>query len=321
MTETSDRRPRGRWSGPLPWAILTAVGVLAIVGGRAMLSQAPATPPLAITIGAKDFTEQDILADILAEQIIRRAGAEARVIRGLDTRRAFEALLTSEIDLYVEYTGTIWAVEMANTDVSQEGARLLEDVRAWLADRHGVRVVAALGFSDAYAIAMADERAEALGIRTISHLAAKTPRLKFGSTPDLFGRPEWTAVRLAYGFAFYAEDAVPARDLYRGARDGRFDVIGAYSTDGRLRLYDLRTLEDDRRVFPPYDAIVLARPGLEGEAPDVFGAVERLDGAIDARQMQWLNGLVDLDGRPTREVAALFLDQRAERMRKIYGPK
>jgi osmoprotectant transport system permease protein len=177
---------------------------------------------------------------------------------------------------------------------------VLAEVSRVLAREHGVRVAAALGFENTYALALRRARAEALGARRISDLAPHAGALEIGGDYEWFGRAEWRALVAAYGLAFRATRTMDPTLLYAAAGEGAVDVIAAYSTDGRIAAYDLVPLEDDRGVIPPYDAVVLVRLGL---APEVVAALAALDGRIDAAAMRRMNLAVDRDDRTPREAA------------------
>jgi osmoprotectant transport system permease protein len=177
----------------------------------------------------------------------------------------------------------------------------------YLQDEYGVGVVATLGFENAYALAMRDAEASALGISQISDLTPHAPSFALGADYEFSARPEWPALRDSYGLAFADIRTMDPALMYQAAAEGAVDVISAFSTDGRLIALDLRVLEDDRHAIPPYDAVVLASPRLAADAPDVLAAVGLLDGAIDADTIRRMNLAVDADGQSPATVAESFL--------------
>ena len=262
-------------------------------------------PPVAI--GAKTFTEQYVLSEILAQWIEARAGRESEAVSSLGSTVAFDALRTDELDVYVDYSGTIWATIMKREGLPERRADVLDSVRRYLADEHGIELVAALGFENTYALGMTRSRAAELGLARISDLPRVAGELAIGGDFEFFARAEWKALEQVYGLAFREQRAMDASLMYPAVQAGEVDVISAYSTDGRIAALDLVLLEDDRGVIPPYDAIVLASPRLVREEPDVIAALRTLGGAIDAARMQRMNHAVDGAGRSPREVAAEFL--------------
>jgi osmoprotectant transport system permease protein len=290
---------------------------LVVVGGAGLLllaawSVAPLLarhdmqrPPL--RVGAKTFTEQYVLAEVLA-QALRRAGEPATVVASLGSTVAFDALARGEIDTYVDYTGTLWATLMSRSGAGAGRAAVLAEVREWLVSRHGVRVVAALGFENAYAFALRRERARELQLRRLSDLVPHAQRLRAASDYEFWTRSEWRAVEAAYGLTFAERLTMDPSLLYAAIAAGQVDVITAYSSDGRIAALDLVTLEDDRGAIPPYDAVVLTRRGLAEERPGAVAALARLAGAIDVSRMRALNRQVDEEGLSPAAAAEGFLD-------------
>ena len=262
----------------------------------------------AVAIGSKTFTEQYILSELLAGWIERETGRPARALQSLGSTVLFDALRSGEIDVYVDYSGTIWATILKRDGLPEGREAVLEDVRQSLAEDFGVTLAAALGFENTYALAMRAAQARELGVASYSDLARVAPRLEIGGDYEFFARPEWRALVDVYGFAFRSERSMDASLMYQAAASGDVDVISAFSTDGRIAAYDLQVLRDDRGVIPPYDAIVLAGPRLAAEAPEVVEALRGLEGILDEAAMQRLNLAVDQDGRSPRDVARTLLD-------------
>ncbi|MBI4264149.1 MAG: ABC transporter permease, partial [Acidobacteria bacterium] len=180
---------------------------------------------------------------------------------------------------------------------------------------HGIELVGALGFENAYALAMPRPHAERVGIRLISDLTAHAPRLVIGGDYEFFGRPEWKAIEAAYRLTFASERTMDASLMYQVVASGEVDVISAFSTDGRVAAFDLLVLEDDRGAIPPYDAVILAGPRLVRERPDVVAALQQLTATIDADRMRQMNLAVDQDGASPAGVAEAFLrDVREDRL-------
>ena len=201
-------------------------------------------PPL--RIGAKAFTEQYILAELLALQVRRATGRPAEIASSLGSTVAFDALRAGDLDVYVDYTGTLWATILGREAAFAERGAVLEEVRHALAERYGVRVAAALGFENTYALGMRAERAAALGVARIGQLVPLAPRLEIGGDYEFFQRPEWAALRGAYGLAFRAQRSMDPALMYEALRAGQVDVISAFSTDGRIAADEIVLLEDER---------------------------------------------------------------------------
>ncbi len=267
----------------------------------------------AIVVGAKTFTEQYVLAEILVGTIERDARRPARALTSLGSTVAFDALRRGEIDVYVDYTGTLWATVMREKGPGGSRVELLEKARRWLRDEAGITLAAALGFENAYCFAVRRETAGRLHLRTLGDLARRAPGLSLASDYEFFGREEWRAVVAAYGLAPRERRTMDPSLLYQAIGSGQVDVITAYSSDGRIDALGLVVLADERQAIPPYDAVVLAGPSLVRDAPEVLEALRGLEGAIDVATMRGLNRLVDEEGLSPSEAARRFLAARTTR--------
>jgi osmoprotectant transport system permease protein len=230
-------------------------------------------------------------------------GAPVTVAESLGSTVAFDALAAGELDAYVDYSGTLWTTVLGRKEPPGDRAELLRTVREELEAKHGVLLVASLGFENKYCLAMREADAKARGYTNLSQLAPHVGALSVGGDYEFFGRQEWAALENAYGFAFKEERTMDPALMYQAAREKQVDVISAYSTDGRIDAFGLRVLDDDKHVIPPYDAVVLVSTRLARERPDVVDAFRALEGKIDAKVMRELNREVDERGRTPREVA------------------
>ena len=288
------------------------------------LVQAQASDPL--RVGSKRFTESYILAEVIAQTAAPQANKPPVVRQGLgNTAIVYEALRSGGIDLYAEYTGTI-ALE-----ILQQGGDMTRDaMNAALASK-GLGVAVPLGFNDGYALAMRAADAERLGIRTLSDLA-KHPELKLGLSNEFIGRADgWKGLAERYGFTQVpsgldhglAYDAVAARQI---------DVIDIYTTDAKIDHLGLRVLEDDKKYFPRYDAVVLYQLDLPTRLPQAWAALKTLEGKVDEHAMIAMNARAELQSVPFDTIARDFLastgkdakaqPQEARRgfMAKLFGP-
>jgi len=282
------------------------IGVAGLAVG-ALLAIAPsfATAPAAYAIGAKSFTEQYILARLIRDEL-EEHGLSGRRRAGLGSSVVFRALTASEIDVYVDYSGTIWTTQMGRTD--QPGREtILAEMTTWLLEQHGVVALGSLGFENAYALAMRRERAEALGVRTISDLVRVAPQLNIGGDFEFFGRPEWAALRDAYGLRFANRREYQSTFMYRAVDDGAVDVISAFSSDGRIAALDLVVLEDDRGAIPPYDAVLLVSPARANDQA-FLAALRPLVNAIPVVTMREASLMIDREEnkRSVRDAAAFL---------------
>lgn len=286
---------------------------VAIVGGLYLYSGLTLLAPLArrseppIVIGSKNFTEQYILAHVLARWVEQETGRPTELRQSLGSMVVFDALRTGDVDLYTDYSGTLWTNVMRRDSADAARSDILRELSAFLGDTYGITVAAVLGFENAYTLAIKASRATSLGISRISELTPYAPQFVFGTDYEFPARPEWASLRRAYGLEFKDIRSMDPALMYQAVEGGAVDVISAYSTDGRLAALDLRVLEDDRGAIPPYDAVVLASRRLAAALPDVVGVVARLDGLIDANAMRVMNRSVDEDGRAPGEVAESFV--------------
>ncbi|MFW5681932.1 MAG: ABC transporter permease/substrate-binding protein, partial [Phycisphaeraceae bacterium] len=211
-----------------------------------------------IRVGAKNFNEQYILADVI-ERRLSETGFAVETSENLGSTVAFNALALGNLDVYVEYSGTVWANFMDRTDVPPREV-VLEEVAYWLAAEKGVRLLGPIGFENAYGLAMRREQAEELGVKTLADLVEHAGELRLGADLEYLERPEWAATRDAYGLEFAAEKSFAPTLMYDAIREGEVDVISAFTSDGRIAAYDLIVLKDPKRTIPPYDAILLLGP-------------------------------------------------------------
>jgi osmoprotectant transport system permease protein len=253
-----------------------------------------------VQVGSKVFTESVVLGE-MATQVGRDAGVDTVHRSQLGGSRVlWEALLSGQIDAYPEYTGTI-AQELIPGTPTTEGA-----VRAALAKR-GIGITRSLGFNDTYALGMPETLADQLNIRTIDDLRAH-PELRLGFSNEFLDRKDgWSSVRAAYDLPQLNVTGLDHDLAYRAVSSGKCDVIDLYSTDAEIAFYHLRVLDDDRHVFPQYEAVYLYRLELNRTAPAFVRSVVRLEGTIDASHMIAMNAASKLHHVPESRVASDFL--------------
>ena len=171
---------------------------------------------------------------------------------------------------------------------------MLDALTQFMRERYGVTVLGALGFENAYALAMRRDRAAAAAIATIADLAPRTPQLKLGSDIEFLSRPEWAALKAAYGLQFAEEKSFNPTFMYRAVADGTVDVISAFSSDGRIAADDLVVLSDPKQAIPAYDAVILISPRRGGDLA-LRRALEPLIGAVPVELMRQANYMLDRD--------------------------
>ena len=245
-----------------------------------------------IVIGAKGFSEQYILARLIGQRL-QAEGFSVEYRDGLGSAIAHQAVSTGAIDVLVDYTGTIWTNQMERSD-NPDRETMLAEITAWETRTSGTHVLGRLGFENAYGLAMPRAAAEAGGFASIGDLAGRAQGMTIGGDPEFFERPEWIAVREAYGLRFAARRNFSPTFMYNALTSGEADVIGAYTSDGRIAADDLVILDDPEGAFPNYDAIILLAPAT-GTDDALVAALEPLVGAISVEAMREANYSVDRD--------------------------
>jgi osmoprotectant transport system permease protein len=287
---------------------LVVAGLAGIVVGAAV-AMAPLAgfgKPAAYVVGAKNFSEQYILAELIAGRLERAGAGQVSRKEDLGSAVAYRALAAGEIDVYVDYSGTLWTNVLGRTDNPGRQA-VLDGLTAELKRRDGVVVLGSLGFENAYAFAMRAERAQALNVASLSDLARQAPNLTLGADIEFLSRPEWKAVDAAYGLRFKAQRSFQPTFMYRALSGGDVDVISAFSSDGRIAADKLVVLSDPKGAIPPYDAVILISPKRAGDKR-LLQALRPLVGAISVEAMRAANYSVDRDeGKATPALAAAAL--------------
>lgn len=261
-----------------------------------------------VLIGAKGFSEQYVLARLIGQRL-EAAGYAVEYRDGLGSAVAHSSVASGDIDVLVDYTGTIWTNQMKRSD-NPGRAQMLAEIEAWESATSGTRVLGRLGFENAYALAMREDRAAELGLEDLTDLARAAPRLTVGGDPEFFERPEWAAVRDAYGLRFQSQRNFSPTFMYNALQSGEADVIGAYTSDGRIAADRLRVLSDTRQAFPNYDAVLLISPERAKDAAFI-ATLQPLIGAISVDAMREANYAVDRDeDKLTPDEAARLLADR-----------
>lgn len=295
-------RMRRRWQ---VWTG-TALLIVGIVAALAPLWASGGSGRATVTIGAKNFSEQYILARVIGHRL-QNAGYHVRYREGLGSAVIYQALASGDIDVYVDYSGTIWTNQM-NRHTTPPRAAIVAGVTEWAKRTSGVQVLGALGFENAYAFAMRGDEAKRLGIASLADLARAAPRLTLGSDLEFLDRPEWRAVRDAYGLHFGTMERFTPSFMYRALASRRVDAISAFSSDGRIAAQHLVVLNDPKGAIPGYDAILMLSPDRAGD-PRLTAALDPLIGAIPVAAMRQANYRVDRDvGKQSPDAAARWLE-------------
>lgn len=258
-----------------------------------------------IVVGSKNFTEQVLLGEILAQQIERRL--HVPVERKLDlggTLVAHEALVKGEIDLYPEYTGTALTAILKELPAGMTAEAVRQRVSAAYANRWKLVWLPPLGFNDSFAMVVRGETARRFHMAALSDAARRTWRLGVGY--EFESRPDGLAGLLrAYHLRLDGQPAVMDLGLlYPALMSGKVDMAAANTTDGLLSALDVTVLADDRTYFPPYECSVVAREQTLEQFPGLRRSLEELSGKLNNTMMRRLNYEVDSLHRPVADVAA-----------------
>lgn len=285
---------RRRLRPVLAGAVALAIGVAA-AGATSMHRTST------YVIAAKNFSEQFILAELIGQRM-REAGLSSSTKSGLGSAVIFRALAAGDVDVYVDYTGTLWTNVMERTDTLPH-KEMLEVITRWMQRERGVTVLGSLGFQNAYGFVMRRQRAQDLGISSITDLARHADRLSFGADLEFTVRPEWQSVRNAYDMKFRSTRTYDPTLMYRALMSGEADVISGFTSDGRLAASDLVVLDDPRGAIPPYDALLLVT-GARASDARLLDALRPLIGSIDIETMRAANYAVDRDNDKLTPAAA-----------------
>jgi osmoprotectant transport system permease protein len=303
VERASARRGRGR-------RVLRAAAA-ALVLAFATGALAAAWPrPERIIVGSKNFTEQVILGELMAQAIERYA--RLPVDRRLNLGGTFicdRAIQTGDIDLYVEYSGTALTA-VFKQPVQRDPRLVLEQVRQLYADT-GRSMLAPLGFSNTFAILVRAADARARGLSRLSQLAAHAPGWRAAFGYEFLERPDgYSGLASTYGLRFLDPPRVMDLTLiYRALAEGQVDVVAGDATAGLIDALNLTMLEDDRQYFPPYDAVPVVHSATLLRHPEIGRAIVRLGGRVTAAEMRRMNYAVDAQRQDPAAVVDAFLDQ------------
>jgi osmoprotectant transport system permease protein len=277
-----------------------------------------------VVVGAKKFTENAILAEMMAQVLQTHAGV--RVDRRLNlagTQVCFDALRTGEIDLYAEYTGTGLRNILQDSSPVTTAAAVFARVSTTFRERFELVWLPPFGFNNTYVLIMRPDRASQLGVDSLSDLA-RVP-LRFGLSHEFLQRPDGLpGLRQVYRLNESSTVGMEHDLAYQALAEGSFDVSDGYSTDAKILKYNLATLKDDRGFFPPYEAAPLVRRELLERVPAAAPALALLAGRIDDEKMRRLNHQVEIERYSPARAASEFLASiglgQPERSSEVRSP-
>ncbi len=264
-----------------------------------------------VVVGSKNFSEQVILGEMLAQLLEARNVPVERKLNLGGTFICHQALLAGDLDVYVEYTGTALTAILKES-VSHDADAVYRRVRAAYEKNLGLAWTEPLGFDNTFAIAMKPQLAEELGIRKISDLKAHEAALRPGFGHEFLEREDgFRGLVEAYDLEFaHRPRGIELGLIYQALMEEDVDFVAGSATDGLIDKFGLTTLEDDRSYFPPYDAAAVFRPSTAERVPAFAEVLDLLEGNLDEAAMRTLNRRVDDEGRAASDVVASFLAER-----------
>jgi osmoprotectant transport system substrate-binding protein len=291
----------------MPRTFVSGLLALLLLAGACRAPQKPR-----LVVSSKFFTEQVILAELLAQHIEARTGIP--VVRKTNlggTLLVHKAMLSGDVDLYVEYTGTALTAVLGENPEG-DAHTVYERVRHGYEQRFALEVTEPLGFENTFAMVVRGDDARAHHLARISDVAPLTPQWRAGVGYEFLERPDgyrgWTE---RYGLKFGKRPSVLDLGLiYRALAEKKVDIVAGNSTDGLIDALGLVALQDDRHYFPPYDAVPVVRRAALEKFPQLRGALTDLAGKISVAEMRRLNKEVDAD---QRDVAAVVREFRASK--------
>ncbi len=261
-----------------------------------------------ITIGSKFFTEQVILAELLAQHIETRTGIHVERKTNLGgTLLCQKALESGQLDLYVEYSGTALTAVL-NESPSGDSTAIYQRVKQGYADRFNLEVTEPLGFENTFAMVVRGADAQQFHLRTISDIIPLAPHWRVGVGYEFLERPDgYQGFTQRYSLHFARQPSVMDLGLiYRALVDKKVDIVAGNSTDGLIDALHLVALTDDRHYFPPYDAVPIVRRDTLAKFPQLRPALADLANKISAEDMRHLNSEVDANQRDAATVVRTY---------------
>jgi osmoprotectant transport system substrate-binding protein len=262
-----------------------------------------------IAIGSKFFTEQVVLAELLAQHIEARTGIHVERKTNLGgTLLVHQALLSGAIDMYVEYTGTALAAVLNEAPENNNPAATYRRVKQLYAERFDLIVTEPLGFENTFAMVIRDDDAKRFHLAKLSDLASLAPKWRVGVGYEFLERPDgFPGLSKSYNLNFAGQPTVLDLGLlYRALVSKQVDIVAGNSTDGAIEALHLISLKDDHHYFPPYDAVPIVRENTLAKFPPLRAALADLGGKLTAADIRHLNALVDVDQRDPAAVVRAF---------------
>lgn len=283
--------------------ILAGIFLFTSTGGRVESARS-------ISIGSKDFTEQEIIGNMMADLIEDRTDISVKRRLNLGgTQVCFEALKNGDIDLYVEYSGTAYTDTLKHPPIN-EMDQVYETVKTELKEKYDINVLKQMNFNNTFVLAVTQETAKKYGLETISDLAKEAGGLTSGLTFEFTNREDGlSGLQKTYHFQLGKNITLDNAPRYAALQNGTVDVIDAYATDGLLKKFGLKSLVDDEKFFPPYFAMPIIRGEALEKYPEISAILEELSPLLTDEVMRELNYKVDELQETPSKVALEFLKE------------
>src|SRR5690349_2625655 len=287
--------------------VVVVIGVFAFRSGGA--NEATSASQGHVAIGSKDFTESALLAEIVAQMLEKRGVSVERRFE-LGGNLPHEAMIAGTLDLYPEYTGTSYTAILQHAPITDPRV-VYEQVKREYAEKFGVDVSQPLGFENTFAILVRGNDARQLNLKTISDAAPHTRTWRAGFGQDFMSRADgYPGFSKAYGLKFAEVREMDLSLTYIALSSRQVDLIAGNSTEGRIAQLDLVQLVDDRRYFPPYEAVYLVRRDSLARVPQLTDVLSKLANAISTDEMRRLNYEIDANKRDPKEVVRKWLAEK-----------
>lgn len=294
----------------IKWAVFAGSAIAVLIAAFLFFNSGALSKPQ-VVIASKDFTEQVILSEIVAQLLETHADIEVERKFELAGDLSHRGMLAGEIDGYVEYTGTAFTAILKHEPVT-DPRQVYNQTKQEYGDKFNIEWLAPLGFQNTFAVLVRGEEARRLNLKTISEASRYAPEWRAGFGQDFMSRQDgYPGFARTYGLKFSA----PPREMdlsltYRALASKQVDLIAGNSTDGLIDKLDLFQLEDDKRYFPPYEAAAVFRKETLQRYPKIVDAMKLLEGRLNDAEMRRLNYAVDAEHRSPKDVAREFLAQQ-----------
>ncbi len=262
-----------------------------------------------VVVASKPHSEQYILAEMVSILIEEKTDIKVERVLGVGggTSNIHPGMISGQIDIYPEYTGTGWLFVLKEDNIN-DPMKLYESVKEKYKAEYNIEWLDLYGFNNTYALAITEEKAEQYNINTYTDLGINSDQIVFGAEYDFYEREDgMPALSQLYGFTFKSEVELDIGLKYDAIGSGQVDVINAFSTDGTLGLYDLRVLEDDKQYFPSYHAATLIRGETLEKYPELKDVLNVLGNNITDDEMILMNYYVEIENQDPKVVAENFL--------------